>query len=169
MARKPGAVRWTDPGLLILGSLAAGPLHGYAIVRDVAHTSGLRLGLGADRLRLPAIAAAVLVLPMALIVVALVAIALAGADPSAGAAGRDRRRVSVRRPRRARPRRHGLRVDLVSHTMRSGVGVAGGLNQRHAHRCPAPASVEVSGLLPVGPPSLTAVAASDALESTPRV
>ena len=46
MARRPGAVRWTDPGLLILGSLAAGPLHGYAIVEDVAHTSGVRLGPG---------------------------------------------------------------------------------------------------------------------------
>ena len=35
MAREPGAVRWTDPGLLILGSLAGGPRHGYAIVGDV--------------------------------------------------------------------------------------------------------------------------------------
>ena len=39
MAREPGAVRWTDPGLLILGSLAGGPLHGYAIVGDIERPS----------------------------------------------------------------------------------------------------------------------------------
>ena len=46
MAREPGAVRWTDPGLLILGSLAAGPRHGYAIVTDVEATTGVSLGPG---------------------------------------------------------------------------------------------------------------------------
>jgi DNA-binding PadR family transcriptional regulator len=46
MAREAGAVRWTDPGLLILGALAGGPLHGYAIVGDVEATVGVRLGPG---------------------------------------------------------------------------------------------------------------------------
>jgi DNA-binding PadR family transcriptional regulator len=46
MAREPGAVRWTDPGLLILGSLADGPRHGYAIVGDVESTAGVTLGPG---------------------------------------------------------------------------------------------------------------------------
>lgn len=38
--------KWTDPGLLVLGSLAAGPKHGYAMVRDVEETTGVRLGPG---------------------------------------------------------------------------------------------------------------------------
>jgi len=46
MARAAGAVRWADPGLLILGSLAAGPRHGYAIVGDVEQTAGVKLGPG---------------------------------------------------------------------------------------------------------------------------
>jgi len=46
MARAAGSVRWADPGLLILGSLAAGPRHGYAIVGDVEVTSGVVLGPG---------------------------------------------------------------------------------------------------------------------------
>ena len=46
MAREPGAVRWSDPGLLILGSLAAEPRHGYAIVGDVEATTGVTLGPG---------------------------------------------------------------------------------------------------------------------------
>lgn len=39
-------MRWADPGLLILGSLADGPRHGYAIVGDVQHTAGVTLGPG---------------------------------------------------------------------------------------------------------------------------
>jgi len=38
--------RWSDPGLLVLGSLADGPKHGYAMVRDVEDTTGVRLGPG---------------------------------------------------------------------------------------------------------------------------
>jgi DNA-binding PadR family transcriptional regulator len=38
--------RSTDPGLLVLSSLAEGPKHGYAIISDVAEVSGVRLGPG---------------------------------------------------------------------------------------------------------------------------
>ena len=38
--------KWTDPGLLVMGSLAGGPKHGYAMVRDVEETTGVRLGPG---------------------------------------------------------------------------------------------------------------------------
>jgi DNA-binding PadR family transcriptional regulator len=38
--------RSTDPGLLVLASLAGGPKHGYAITRDVLELSGVRLGPG---------------------------------------------------------------------------------------------------------------------------
>lgn len=38
--------RTTDPGLLVLSSLAAGPKHGYAITRDVEEVAGVRLGPG---------------------------------------------------------------------------------------------------------------------------
>jgi DNA-binding PadR family transcriptional regulator len=38
--------RSTDPGLLVLSSLAEGPKHGYAITRDVEEVSGIRLGPG---------------------------------------------------------------------------------------------------------------------------
>ncbi len=38
--------RSTDPGLLVLTSLAEGPKHGYAITRDVEEISGVRLGPG---------------------------------------------------------------------------------------------------------------------------
>ncbi len=41
----PGA-QPPDPALLILASLAAGPKHGYAIVRDVESFAGVRLGPG---------------------------------------------------------------------------------------------------------------------------
>ena len=46
MARSSGAVRWADPGLLILGSLAEGAKHGYAIVGDVERTADVTLGPG---------------------------------------------------------------------------------------------------------------------------
>lgn len=38
--------RSTDPGLLVLTSLAEGPKHGYAITIDVENLSGMRLGPG---------------------------------------------------------------------------------------------------------------------------
>jgi DNA-binding PadR family transcriptional regulator len=38
--------RSTDPGLLVLASLADGPKHGYAITRDVEDFAGVRLGPG---------------------------------------------------------------------------------------------------------------------------
>ena len=38
--------RSTDPGLLVLTSLAGGPKHGYAITQDVEQLAGVRLGPG---------------------------------------------------------------------------------------------------------------------------
>ena len=38
--------RSTDPGLLVLSSLAEGPKHGYAITKDVEEVAGLKLGPG---------------------------------------------------------------------------------------------------------------------------
>lgn len=38
--------RFSDPSLLILASLAAGPKHGYAMVEDIAAMAGVRLGPG---------------------------------------------------------------------------------------------------------------------------
>jgi DNA-binding PadR family transcriptional regulator len=38
--------RSTDPGLLVLTSLAEGPKHGYAITVDVEQVAGVRLGPG---------------------------------------------------------------------------------------------------------------------------
>jgi DNA-binding PadR family transcriptional regulator len=38
--------RSTDPGLLVLTSLAEGPKHGYAITVDIEELSGVRLGPG---------------------------------------------------------------------------------------------------------------------------
>ncbi len=38
--------RSTDPGLLLLTSLAEGPKHGYAITQDVEQLAGVRLGPG---------------------------------------------------------------------------------------------------------------------------
>jgi DNA-binding PadR family transcriptional regulator len=38
--------RSTDPGLLVLTSLAGGPKHGYAITVDVEQVAGVRLGPG---------------------------------------------------------------------------------------------------------------------------
>ncbi len=39
-------MRSTDPGLLVMASLAAGPKHGYAITRDVGEIAGVKLGPG---------------------------------------------------------------------------------------------------------------------------
>lgn len=38
--------RFSEPALLILISLAAGPKHGYAMMEDIAAISGARLGPG---------------------------------------------------------------------------------------------------------------------------
>ncbi|MBS1887273.1 MAG: helix-turn-helix transcriptional regulator [Actinobacteria bacterium] len=38
--------RSTDPGLLVLSSLAEGPKHGYAITQDVEAVAGVKLGPG---------------------------------------------------------------------------------------------------------------------------
>lgn len=46
MARRRDEVGWADPALLILGSLAGGPKHGYAIVKDTEATAGVTLGPG---------------------------------------------------------------------------------------------------------------------------
>jgi DNA-binding PadR family transcriptional regulator len=37
---------WTDPGLLVMASLAEDPRHGYAIIQDVEAITGVRLGPG---------------------------------------------------------------------------------------------------------------------------
>ena len=46
MARRKDEVAWSDPALLILGSLASGPKHGYAIVQEVEETTGITMGPG---------------------------------------------------------------------------------------------------------------------------
>ncbi|MBN9620135.1 MAG: helix-turn-helix transcriptional regulator [Actinobacteria bacterium] len=46
MARRRDDVVWSDPTLLILGSLASGPKHGYAIVQDTEEQTGVTLGPG---------------------------------------------------------------------------------------------------------------------------
>jgi DNA-binding PadR family transcriptional regulator len=40
------AARHTDPPVLILTSLASGPKHGYALLRDIEAFAGVRLGPG---------------------------------------------------------------------------------------------------------------------------
>ncbi len=37
---------FTEPSLLILASLAGGPKHGYAIIKDIDAMTGIRLGPG---------------------------------------------------------------------------------------------------------------------------
>jgi DNA-binding PadR family transcriptional regulator len=39
-------VGWADPALLILGSLAGGPKHGYAMTADITEQAGIELGPG---------------------------------------------------------------------------------------------------------------------------
>lgn len=46
MAHRKDDVAWSDPALLILGSLASGPKHGYAIVKDTEEAVGVTLGPG---------------------------------------------------------------------------------------------------------------------------
>ena len=38
--------RWSEPGLLVLSSLAGGEKHGYAMVSDIADIAGVHLGPG---------------------------------------------------------------------------------------------------------------------------
>jgi DNA-binding PadR family transcriptional regulator len=46
MARKPKAGPASDPEILILSSLASGPKHGYAIMKDIEMFAGVSLGPG---------------------------------------------------------------------------------------------------------------------------
>jgi len=46
MPRRAADPKWSDPGLLILGSLADGPKHGLAIISDLKETSGQVIGPG---------------------------------------------------------------------------------------------------------------------------
>lgn len=46
MARGEGRRPGSDPGLLILISLAAGPRHGHGMLRDIVGFSGVHLGPG---------------------------------------------------------------------------------------------------------------------------
>ena len=46
MARKATTGPATDPEILILSSLCGGPKHGYAIMTDVHHFAGVKLGPG---------------------------------------------------------------------------------------------------------------------------
>ena len=41
-----GFGRFSEPALLVLISLADGPKHGYAVMEDVARTTGAHLGAG---------------------------------------------------------------------------------------------------------------------------
>jgi DNA-binding PadR family transcriptional regulator len=41
-----GLGRFTDPSVLILASLAGGPKHGYALIRDVEQLADVTLGPG---------------------------------------------------------------------------------------------------------------------------
>jgi DNA-binding PadR family transcriptional regulator len=45
-SRDARAERPNDPPLLIMTSLAAGPKHGYALIRDIEEFAGVRLGPG---------------------------------------------------------------------------------------------------------------------------
>ena len=38
--------RWADPSLLVLTSLAEGPKHGYAIIKDLEESASVMLGAG---------------------------------------------------------------------------------------------------------------------------
>lgn len=38
--------RWADPSLLVLTSLADGPKHGYAIIKDLEQSTSVTLGAG---------------------------------------------------------------------------------------------------------------------------
>lgn len=42
----PEVGRFSEPGLLILASLADGPKHGYAMIVDIRRMTGVKLGPG---------------------------------------------------------------------------------------------------------------------------
>src|SRR5271154_449190 len=42
----PEMGHYSDPPLLVLASLASGPKHGHAMIEDIAHLCGTRLGPG---------------------------------------------------------------------------------------------------------------------------
>lgn len=46
MARRTDEVAWSDPALLILGSLASGSKHGYAMVQEIEASTGVTMGPG---------------------------------------------------------------------------------------------------------------------------
>jgi DNA-binding PadR family transcriptional regulator len=46
MARTQELGKWSDPGLLVLSSLADGEKHGYAMVKDIEALAGVHLGPG---------------------------------------------------------------------------------------------------------------------------
>lgn len=46
MPRRADDPKWSDPGLLVMGSLADSAKHGYAILQDVEDATGVRLGPG---------------------------------------------------------------------------------------------------------------------------
>ncbi len=46
MPRRVEDPNWTDPGLLVMASLAEGAKHGYAIIQDVEATAAVKLGPG---------------------------------------------------------------------------------------------------------------------------
>ncbi|MFY9936120.1 MAG: PadR family transcriptional regulator [Silvibacterium sp.] len=44
--KQPGTGHFSDPPLFVLASLANGPKHGHAMIEDIAHLCGTRLGPG---------------------------------------------------------------------------------------------------------------------------
>jgi DNA-binding PadR family transcriptional regulator len=46
MPRRAEDPNWTDPGLLVMASLADQPRHGYAMIVDIESTTGVKLGPG---------------------------------------------------------------------------------------------------------------------------
>lgn len=52
-AHAPENGHYSDPPLLVLASLAEGPKHGHAMIEDIEHLCGSRLGPGRSTARLP--------------------------------------------------------------------------------------------------------------------
>jgi len=46
LARRKQRLTWAEPSLFILHSLAEGPKHGYALVKDIEDREGVALGPG---------------------------------------------------------------------------------------------------------------------------
>src|SRR5580704_16021574 len=44
--KQPGTGHFSDPPLFVLASLASGPKHGHAMIEDIMHLCGTRLGPG---------------------------------------------------------------------------------------------------------------------------